>query len=122
MATATRLMTAEELFQLPSDFYCELIDGVLIELSPPGPEHGMIAATIAMLLGNHVRPRHPGVVFGEGGFILRRGLVWVVHPETRRIEVVKSLQERFELEEEDTLTGGEVLPGFSCPVHEVFGW
>ncbi len=182
MATATRLLTAEDVFNLPSDLRCELIDGVLIEMSPPGPEHGMIAATIARFLGNHAVSQRLGIVFGEAGFILRRGpdtvrapdaafiraervpptgppktfwetapdlivevvspndtpaevqakihtwieagvqLAWVVYPATHRVVVVRSLQERVELTEEDTLSGEDVLPGFMCAVHEIFRW
>ncbi len=181
MATATRLLTAEDVFKLPSDARCELIDGVLIETSPPGPEHGMVAATLTVLLGAHVREQRLGIVFGEAGFILRRGsdtvrapdaafiradrvpptgpprtfweiapdlvevvspndtpaevqatihtwieagvrLAWVVYPSSHRVVVVRSLQGREELTEEDVLSGEGVVPGFACPVHDIFGW
>jgi Uma2 family endonuclease len=142
----------------------------------------MISATIARILGNYAVSRHQGVVFGEAGFVLRRGpdtlrapdaafiradripptgppktfwetapdlivevvspndtaaevqskvrdwieagvrLAWVVYPSACRVVVVHSLQEREELDAEDTLSGGEVLPGFSCPVNEIFEW
>lgn len=47
-------------------------------------------------------------------------LVWVVYPERRAVQVIRSLQERVELTEEDTLTGEDVIPGFSCRVSEIF--
>jgi hypothetical protein len=47
-------------------------------------------------------------------------LVWVVYPDTRTVSVVRSLLDREELTADDTLDGGEVLPGFSCRVAEVF--
>jgi Uma2 family endonuclease len=47
-------------------------------------------------------------------------LVWVVYPDTRTVSVVRSLLDREELTSDDTLDGGEVLPGFSCRVAEVF--
>ncbi|MBM2809452.1 MAG: hypothetical protein HW416_211 [Chloroflexi bacterium] len=65
-------MTAEEFEQHPSSRWAELVDGVVIELMPAAPPHGIIAATIALLLGNFVRPRHVGTVLVEGGFIIRR--------------------------------------------------
>lgn len=48
-------------------------------------------------------------------------LVWVVFPETRTVEVWRSTEPARELlRETDLLTGGEVLPGFSVPVAELF--
>ena len=47
-------------------------------------------------------------------------LVWVVDPETRTISVYRSRSEITVLSEADTLTGGDVLPGFSVPVGEIF--
>lgn len=47
-------------------------------------------------------------------------LVWVVYPKTRSIVVHKSLKEIFTLTEEETLSGGNVLPGFECTVNEIF--
>ena len=47
-------------------------------------------------------------------------LVWVVDPETRTISVYHGRSEITVLAETDTLTGGDVLPGFAVPVGEVF--
>ena len=47
-------------------------------------------------------------------------LVWVIYPEHRSIMVYRSLSEVHVLHEGDTLTGDPVLPGFSCPVAEIF--
>src|SRR5205807_4190515 len=60
------------LYELPDAFRCELIDGVLIELSPPGGEHAGIASEINGLLREFVKPRGLGRVVGEMGFVLRR--------------------------------------------------
>lgn len=48
-------------------------------------------------------------------------LVWLVFPELRRIHVYRSAKEIEVLTDEDTLTAEPVVPGFSCPVAEVFG-
>lgn len=48
-------------------------------------------------------------------------LVWVPYPESRTVEVVGSLLDRRVLTAEDVIDGADVLPGFSCPVHELFG-
>lgn len=46
--------------------------------------------------------------------------VWVVWPETRTITVHRAGADPQTLGEDDTLTGGDVLPGFRCRVGEVF--
>lgn len=46
-------------------------------------------------------------------------MVWLVFPEQRIIEVY-TLSEELILTENDTLTGGDVLPGFTLPVRDVF--
>ena len=47
-------------------------------------------------------------------------LVWIVDPEKRTIEVWTSPDECQTLSENQTLTGGDVLPGFSLPLREIF--
>lgn len=47
-------------------------------------------------------------------------LVWVVHPEERTVTVYTKPGDGTVLWEDATLTGGDVLPGFSCPVAEFF--
>ncbi|MCY3781453.1 MAG: Uma2 family endonuclease [Chloroflexi bacterium] len=46
-------------------------------------------------------------------------LVWIVHPETRTIEV-HTQSGAATLVDADVLSGGEVLPGFEVPVREIF--
>ncbi len=46
-------------------------------------------------------------------------LVWIVHPETRTVEVHMQ-SGATTLEENEVLSGGDVLPGFEIPVHELF--
>jgi Uma2 family endonuclease len=47
-------------------------------------------------------------------------LVWVVDPRARRVHVYRSLGDRRELTEGDTLAGDDVLPGFAAPVAHLF--
>jgi Uma2 family endonuclease len=47
-------------------------------------------------------------------------LVWLVYPDTRSVQVVRSLQERLDLTESATLDGYDVIPGFACQVSELF--
>lgn len=47
-------------------------------------------------------------------------LVWVAHPEARTVDVYGIGSSVLTLTEDDTLDGGEVLPGFSCSVRDIF--
>jgi Uma2 family endonuclease len=47
-------------------------------------------------------------------------LVWLVDPETRTVIVYQGTMRGIELDEADTLDGGEILPGFTCQVSELF--
>lgn len=47
-------------------------------------------------------------------------LVWLVFPEERRVEVYEPDQDVLELDINDTLNGGDVLPGFTLPVRDIF--
>jgi Uma2 family endonuclease len=53
---------------------------------------------------------------------LRAGvrLMWVVYPNTRRVMVFRPGGNVSRLNETEELTGEDVLPGFRCPVAEVF--
>lgn len=47
-------------------------------------------------------------------------LVWVVDPVRRTVRIVSTDVPETLLRERDTLTGGHVLPAFSCDVAEIF--
>ena len=47
-------------------------------------------------------------------------LVWLVEPETRMVHVYRSQQQVEVLGTGDDLEGGDVLPGFRCPVSRLF--
>ena len=48
-------------------------------------------------------------------------LVWIVDPELRTVEVHTGPTEMILLREGNTLDGGDVLPGFSISLAELFG-
>lgn len=48
-------------------------------------------------------------------------LVWLIDPATRTVEVYTSPSDCVTLNDEDELTGGDVLPGFKLAVRELFG-
>jgi Uma2 family endonuclease len=47
-------------------------------------------------------------------------LVWIIRPRTRTVTVYRSREDIRLLTAEETLEGGDVLPGFSVPVREIF--
>ena len=48
-------------------------------------------------------------------------LVWVVRPDVRAVDVHREGSPVVALGENDALDGMDVLPGFSCPVRDIFG-
>ena len=55
MTTETKLVTAEELIQMPDDGYrYELVQGELIKMVPPGLTHGRFAGHFVHSLWSHV--------------------------------------------------------------------
>ena len=47
-------------------------------------------------------------------------LIWLVDPEARTVTVYTGSMRGTEYDDTDTLDGGTVLPGFSCPVADFF--
>jgi hypothetical protein len=47
-------------------------------------------------------------------------LVWVIYPDTQSVTEYRSLAEVQVLTADQTLNGGDVLPGFKCGVSEIF--
>ena len=74
MSTVTKLMTADELFMMPSrDMRHELIRGELLTMAPAGFEHGSLAARVFRRLSNHAEAHGLGeVVSSDTGFYLTR--------------------------------------------------
>lgn len=182
MSTAAHLITAEELYALPEEEtgYCELIDGEIIAMTPPGGMHGYVGGVLAGLLAAYVRGKRLGAVLSEAGVIVSRNpdtvlapdgafvtraqidrhgipkayftyapalvievvsprdtasevtekmrrwleagveLAWVVDPFSRSITVYRALNDINVLTEKDVLSGESVVPGFECPVAELF--
>jgi Uma2 family endonuclease len=72
MSTATQLMTADDLWQLPKDgMRHELVKGVLHAMPPAGFEHGAVGINLTLPLGAHVKAHGLGVVVAaETGFLI----------------------------------------------------
>jgi len=74
MTTTQRLMTAEDLWNLPDDGNrSELIRGELRTMAPAGFEHGDIGSEIVSRLRQHAKAHGLGTVVGaDTGFVLAR--------------------------------------------------
>ncbi len=94
MALETKLVTAEELLQMPAEgLVVELIDGEVKKMSPAGFEHGRIAMLAGISLGTHVRQRGLGeVTAAETGFILRRNPDTVRAPDVAFVSKERLVQ------------------------------
>ena len=80
MTTDKVLLTADDLLNMPDDGRCyELLDGELVEMSPPGGEHGAVSFEVGFTIGAHVKAHNLGkVLTNDPGIILSR------HPDRVR--------------------------------------
>ncbi len=72
MSATTQLITAEELYMMPTDnLRAELIKGELIKMSPAGHKHGRIVVNLTAPLAQYVKTHKLGFVYcAETGFKL----------------------------------------------------
>lgn len=82
MAVTQRLMTAEELWDMPDipGKQLELVRGELVEIPTPGAIHNVIVGLMSRLISAFASDHRLGVAFGDNmGYMLSRG------PDTVRI-------------------------------------
>jgi Uma2 family endonuclease len=82
--------------------YYEVIPDLVVEVTSRSDSLQSIQEKARMWLGYGVR------------------LVWVAFPDNRSVNVYAADGAVFTLGEGDTLDGGDVLPGFSCAVSDIF--
>ena len=82
--------------------YPELAPDLAVEVKSPGNSYAELAAKAGMWLSYGSRE------------------VWVADPERVAITVYRPYQEPLTLGEDDTLAGGDLLPGFATPVWRLF--
>jgi len=96
--------------RLPKDERGEYLEDVflppdlMIEILSPGQTIARLSSRMTRCVANGVR------------------LAWLVQPRMRRVYVFRPGQGRQDLGSGDSLEGSDVLPGFTLPVDEVFGW
>ena len=84
------------------DGYAEVVPDLVVEIVSPSDSRRWAHDRAQMWLG-HGAP-----------------LVWIVHPDTRTIDVYRPGAAVTTLQEDDSLDGHEVLPGFTFLVSSVF--
>ena len=85
------------------DGYCPVPPDLVVEIKSPSDSEREVDDKATMWLDFGVR------------------MALVINPETRTIRVRQPNLPTAILTMDDTLDGGEVLPGFSCPVREILG-
>ena len=72
METTTRLVTGSELLAMGDIGPCELIDGVIVRMSPTGGVHGFLESRLTLLVGGFINAREVGLcMVGEVGIYIR---------------------------------------------------
>src|SRR5437764_645504 len=96
MSVDTRLMTADELLQMPDDgMKHELVRGELRTMAPAGSQHGRIAGYIHGHLWRYVAERKLGdVLSSDTGFILTRDPATVRCPDVSFVEKTRPTDAR----------------------------
>ena len=95
MLQVTTLLTTEDVLNLPSGVRRELLDGVLVEMSPNNQTHGWLEGNVSGILWSYVKPRLLGeVMTGDVGFILRRNPDTVRAPDVAFIRAERLPAER----------------------------
>lgn len=87
--------------QMPEG-YPEIAADLCVEVLSPSDSHKYVQEKVREYLDRGVR------------------MIWIVDPEVRTLTVYRSRKDVCILEETDTLSDEDVLPGFSCKVAEIF--
>lgn len=82
--------------------YAEVVPDLVVEIMSPADSLRAVNDNALMWLSYSVR------------------LVWAVRPDARAVDVYRPARAARTLTDVDTLDGLDVLPGFRCPVRDVF--
>jgi Uma2 family endonuclease len=87
----------------PPDRYFEIPPDLAVEVLSPDDRRSKVREKIREYIAKGVK------------------LVWLVDPEARTITTYAGSLRGTELDESETIDGGDVLPGFSCPIADLLG-
>jgi Uma2 family endonuclease len=93
--------STERLPELP-DGYSTVLPDLAVEVVSPGDHFARIQRKMVQYMTKGIR------------------LLWVIDPQDRSVTVYRPGQLPRILEENETLTGEDVVPGFSCRVGDFF--
>lgn len=82
--------------------YSEVVPDLVVEIASPSDSRRAVNDKARMWQSHGVR------------------LVWAAYPDTRSVDVHSEDGSIITLTENDTLDGRNVLPGFTCPVSDIF--
>ena len=82
--------------------YAEVVPDLVVEVVSPSNSRREVHDKAVMWLSHGAR------------------LVWVVHPDTRTVDVHRANGDVSTVGGDDDLDGGDVLPGFSCALSDIF--
>jgi Uma2 family endonuclease len=127
--TASRPATEADLMAMPDDGYkYELVDGEIRRMSPAGGRHGGSSTRLITRMGAFVEARRLGhVCTPDTGFRLPNGNVRA--PDVSFVAAGRFDNEKPavgfipfapDLAVDDDLDGEDVVPGFRCPLSEIF--
>ncbi len=89
--TQTHTLTADQFARIGGERPCELIDGVVHEMTPAGYDHGWIAGNLHVLIGQHAMAKKLGrVCAAETGFLLARDPDTVRAPDVSFVRAERS--------------------------------
>ncbi len=96
--------TSAEKMPLGADItgYAEVVPDLVIEIRSPSEGRRVVYDKACMWISHGVR------------------LVWVIHPDTRTVDVHRPGSPVATLAGDDTIDGGDILPGFTCALATVF--
>ncbi len=89
-------------FPIPPEDYLEIPPDLVVEVLSPDDRRKHVREKIKDYVKNGVK------------------LVWLVDPEFRTVTVYAGSLRGMELDESETITGGDVLPDFTCKIAEFF--
>jgi Uma2 family endonuclease len=85
-----------------SNSFLDVAPELVVEIMSPGNSWSEVQAKLAEYFAIGVK------------------LVWVVDPQLEQVHVYRALEQVTLLKKQDTLTGEDVLPGFTLALTEIF--
>lgn len=82
--------------------YAQVVPDLVVDVASPGDSRTEVNDKALMWLSHGVR------------------LTWVVHPDTRTVDVYRANRPVATLSDAEALDGLDVLPGFTCEVQHIF--